>query len=361
MGRRITSDVFTAWDHIFRRPVTDKRVVLDINADDPGGTYIEFRIEDADGYFYVRDRSLGFRWFFVFLLLTKYRGLRSNSPGNLVYLFDEPASNLHASAQGQLLASLERLSETCVILYTTHSHHLINPDWLENTYVVRNRGIEIDGDVTDYNAQKTDIALERYRSFAAGHPDQSHYFQPILDMLDYQPSKLEMVTEVVMTEGKNDYYCLRYMHDVVLQLGLDLHLMPGGGAGSLDKLISIYLGWSKNFVVLLDSDRQGVAEKKRYLDRFGPILSSRIFTLGDLQADLKGKSIESAFDAADRTLIQAFAFPGDRYTKKKFWRSLQQALVGRSSVKLTEPSETRFSDLLKSLATKLDENREVGT
>ena len=51
----------------------------------------------------------------------------------MLFLFDEPASNLHPTAQAALLASLEKLSENAVVIYTTHSHHLINPLWLETT------------------------------------------------------------------------------------------------------------------------------------------------------------------------------------------------------------------------------------
>ena len=253
-----------------------------------------------------------------------------------------------------MLSSLERLGDASTIIYTTHSHHLINPNWLENTHVVRNKGIEASTEVTDYHARKTDIVIDRYRAFASQHPEQSNYFQPVLDILDYAPSKLELVPDMVMAEGKNDYYVLTYMHDVILELGLDLHFLPGGGAGSLDQMIRLYLGWARRFVVLLDSDAEGMRQKSRYAGLFGPIVESRIVTLGDLASDLVGKSMEGVFDLKDLDAIQSIAYPREAYTKKKFCRALQEVLVTHTSVPLTDATTSRFSQLLNNLRTRLD-------
>jgi len=118
MGRMITEDVFSSWNRMFGRQV-DKKVVLRVDVEDRTSVagevtrvpYIEFQIEDNDGFFYVHERSLGFRWFFVFLLLTSFRGARKGSDSGLLFLFDEPASNLHPSAQEQLRSSFPKLVE----------------------------------------------------------------------------------------------------------------------------------------------------------------------------------------------------------------------------------------------------------
>ncbi len=327
------------------------------DVDEVGEWYVQFRIVDADGHFQIRERSLGFRWFFVFLLLTTYRGRRKNSPSEVMFLLDEPASNLHATAQQQLLGSLERLSDSSRIIYSTHSHHLINPIWLENTYVVRNLGMDSKADVTDYHARKTDIVIDRYRAFASENPNQSHYFQPVLDILDYMPSRLELVPDMVMVEGKNDFYALRYLHDVVLDLGLDLHFLPGGGAGSLDDNIQLYIGWARNFIVLLDDDQEGKKQKLRYVRQFGAMVESRIFTLGDFHKDFVGKSIEHGFTVDDRKATQDLVYPGDPYRKTKFFRALQENLATQTAVSLGSTATSRFSDLLGRLSTAFDDLR----
>lgn len=138
----------SSWNQIFHdRPISEKRVTIEIgddNEDGPeaalGRIWVQFRIEDADGLFTIGERSLGFQWFFVYLMLTNYRGRRKETDDNMLYLFDEPASNLHPTAQGMLLKSLGKLSDKAVIIYTTHSHYLIEPAWLGTTSVVANEG-----------------------------------------------------------------------------------------------------------------------------------------------------------------------------------------------------------------------------
>jgi energy-coupling factor transporter ATP-binding protein EcfA2 len=354
MSREVSSAVFGAWNRIFKRELTGKRVILDVHLDEPDRWYVELKIEDTDGLYFLHERSLGFRWFFVFLLLTRYRGLRKNST-SMVYLFDEPASNLHPTAQAQLLKTLEQLADQSTVIYSTHSHHLINPDWLEATYVVRNKGLDPATVATDYSAHQTDIVLDRYRSFAAHHPDQSHYFQPILDMLDYAPSRLELVPDVIMTEGKNDFYSLRYMATVALPGEYDdLHIMPGGGAGSLDSVIRLYLSWARPFVVLLDSDTEGTAQQVRYLERFGPLLRDRVLLLSDVLSDWAGKSLESVFTEEDRLAIQRTSDPeAKRDQKGPFNRAVQELLAAKRSVPLSETTMKRFKTLLSGLASRL--------
>jgi predicted ATP-dependent endonuclease of OLD family len=115
-------------------------------------------------------------------LLTHYRGFRESGPKGVLFLFDEPASNLHSSAQAELLESFEKFPDNCSIIYTTHSHHMINPAWLENTLVVKNKALDYNQNDDDYTTQRAEVSLEKYREFAVNHPDQTTYFQPILDI-----------------------------------------------------------------------------------------------------------------------------------------------------------------------------------
>lgn len=158
-----------------------------------------------------------------------------------------------------------------------------------------------------------------------------------------------------MVEGKNDFYALCYMNNVILDLNLNLNFLPGGGAGSLDDVIRLYVGWSRNFLVVLDSDREGEKQRERYIDLFGRIVEGRILTLRDLHPDLAGKSIEDAFDYSDRDTIQSIAYRGEAYAKSKFFRALQEALATRTVVSLSEPTKSRFSKVLEGLSSKLEE------
>jgi hypothetical protein len=196
----------------------------------------------------------------------------------MIFLFDEPASNLHPSAQSQLLASLDRLTENAKVIYTTHSHHLINPKWLEGTFVVINEGIDYKDDIENYSANKTRIMIDSYRSFASKHPNQISYFQPILDVLDYSPTNLDPIPRVVMLEGKNDFFTLSYFNEVIFGNKYSLSFVPGISASNLDPVIMLYVGWGLSFLVLLDSDKEGKSQKVRYSDLFGPVVENKIIT-----------------------------------------------------------------------------------
>ncbi|HST41169.1 MAG TPA: AAA family ATPase [Conexibacter sp.] len=344
-SRHVTGTVVRSWNEIFLdKPMSQKRVVIDLGEDDVvkgrnGRLWVQFRVEDTDGLYSIHERSLGFRWFFVYLLLTTYRGQRKDTDVNMLYLFDEPASNLHPSAQRALLASFGKLASSAVIIYTTHSHHLIEPNWLGTTSVVANRGLGDSPVSADFSADRTDISVTPYRRFAARHPPQAHYFQPILDVLDYVPSSLEFASGAIFVEGKSDFYLLRYFEDMVLRRPAAdrLHWMPGGGAGTLDSLIQLAVGWAYPFVALLDSDRAGSAQAKRYRDKFGAIVDPHLMLLSEASGQPNVRAIESVLSEEDRLGFQRLLDPDSRtYRKKTLALAIQEAVVGEHVVPLSD-------------------------
>jgi hypothetical protein len=356
MGRVITTTIFEGWDRIFgRRPAAQE---VELAADTDGDeAFLELRIKGPDGYYDLSERSLGFRWFFMFLLMTSFHGLDEESPQSL-FLLDEPASNLHSTAQAELLKSFETLVEKCNLVYTTHSHHLIDVRWLDAAYVVKNAALG-SLDFADYVTQRmganTAISATPYRQFVAEHPDQSSYFQPVLDLLDYRPSLLEPVPTVVLVEGKGDFYLLRYVRDV-LGLGTDLHLVPGGGAGSLEPLIRLHIGWAKSFVVLLDGDAEGRKQRERYESGFGPVIEGRCLLLPDLCGDSSAKKAEDLLDEDDRERIVRAIFTGDSpmpKPKKALHQAILELYARRESVPLSSASIERLDVLLRGLSDAL--------
>lgn len=352
VGAHITKTVFENWDRIFKRPAGKKEIIVDIEQDDRGVYYLQLRLKDGSDLFAISERSLGFRWFFTFLLLTHYRGFRSLEPRNVLFLIDEPASNLHPSAQTQLIDSFTRLPTGCGIIYTTHSHHMIKPEWLENAFVVKNEGLDYTDAEDNYSAKETKIILSRYREFASRHPEQYTYFQPILDVLNYCPGQLENVPDVVMLEGKNDFYILKYMCQQQRREE-EINLMPGGGAGSLDQPIQLYFGWGRNFIILLDSDGEGKTQKNRYLDKFG--LGARIFTLADADESWGNNGMESLFTKDEQINMQTTIYPdSSNFNKTHFNRAIQELYLTDREVALSEQTKTKFGNLIDKCISWLD-------
>lgn len=127
--------------------------------------------------------------------------------------------------------------------------------------------------------------------------------------------------------------------------------MPGGGAGTLDQLIALYIGWGREFVVLLDSDGEGERQKARYVDKFGLALTDRLFTLGDLVPSLVGKSLESVYQPVDRTnlVIALGGDPTHQVDKKTLNRMVQEALIRSTPLHLSNEAGAMFASLLSQL------------
>jgi hypothetical protein len=216
-------------------------------------------------------------------------------------------------------------------------------------------------DMADYVSRRvganTEISATPYRQFVAEHPDQTSYFQPVLDLLDYRPSVLEPIPEVVLVEGKSDFYLLRYAREV-LGIGSEVTLIPGSGAGSLDALIRLHIGWGKSFVVLLDGDAEGRKQKERYENEFGPFLRARCHLLSELCGDDSAKVVEDLLDAEDREGIIGAIF-SDGSTAPKPKKALRQSILElyarQEAFALSPASLERLSVLLDRLAEVLAE------
>jgi ABC-type Mn2+/Zn2+ transport system ATPase subunit len=379
MGAHITKTVFSAWDKIFKQPVGSKEIVVTIGKEtrkrrvaraktaSPGASpsptvvskdiyFIRLRLKDGTTYYEISERSLGFRWFFTYLLLMQYRGFRKKGSNNITFLLDEPASNLHPSAQTQLLDSFQRLPDGCQIIYTTHSQHLIKPEWLDSAFVVKNQGLDYSNELEQYSSRQTDVTVRRYREFAAQHPNQTTYFQPVLDVLDYVPTRLDLVSDAVMVEGKLDFFALRYMQHL-LKLS-ELCFIPGTGAGSLDTAIRLYVGWGRNFLVLLDGDLEGEAQKTRYVNLFGPLVTDRLFTLANFNPLWAKRGIERMFTPDDALKIQKNVFPDtDQFNKGLFGKSIQELMITARPVSLSKGTLDGFTTLFTALISSLSRNQ----
>ena len=361
LAAKMTSDVFTIWKDLLkidiagRMEITLGQKVLE----DVKGYYLEVKVKEGDQSFLIRERSLGFRWFFAFFLFTHFRAFRYPQQKKALFLLDEPASNLHPSAQTKLLGVLEGFPNKQDVIYATHSHHMINPKWLAGTFVVENETMGYSDVDVAYHSQLTRITAERYFKFVASRPDDTDYFRPILDSLDYQLSNLEYAPELVILEGKNDYYTLRYMKDLgYVRSSVGEHLCPSAGKDKVDYLIGLYLGWGRNFVVLLDDNSGGRQTCKRLKKTFGPVLDNRVFRLVAVNKEWKGYTMERLFASTDYPQVTKTVYPEQEgFDKSKFNIALQDCLINERKVKLHTYTISRFQKLFDFLEAKLDENR----
>lgn len=329
LGNQITKLVFARWNEIFGSKFT-KNIKIDwgIDGDEKEPpVYLSFSVQDGTSTYSIAERSLGFRWFFCFLLFTQFR--KSRGGDGTLFLLDEPASNLHATAQHQLLASFETVTESQnSLIYSTHSHYMINPKWLEGAFIVQNGAIEYDEELSgesEFHVRETDIRVIPYKRFVGENNDKATYYQPILDALDYTPAILDHQAKTVMVEGKGDFYLFTYFKDVILGEDSDLRFLPSSGANDLGPLVSLYLGWGYSFRILLDDDTVGRAAKKRYLEDWY-LPDGMAETIGDIHSSLKGKKLEDLISAEGKKRIKTSLGLG-KLTKKQSARFFQDKLA----------------------------------
>ncbi|AUY33350.1 AAA family ATPase [Pseudomonas sp. PONIH3] len=167
VSQALTTEVIGGWRRVFSRETTAKRVELQwsVTGADRPTAMVSFAVSNGDSDYKISERSIGFRWFFTFLLLTRFK--LESSKRKTIYVFDEPAANLHARAQVELLTFFEKMIENGdKIIYSTHSHHMVDPRWLAGAYIVENRAAKHDdADGYDLEFLPAKIAAIKYKQF----------------------------------------------------------------------------------------------------------------------------------------------------------------------------------------------------
>ena len=168
--------------------------------------------------------------------------LREGS-GKPIYLIDEPASNLHSTAQLNMVNDFVKLVEDTTVIYTTHSQYLISQSNVKNTYVVSRS----DGTVS----------CTKWGDYIKGKDANISYYQPLYDCLQIVPNSFDIPwNQAIITEGPSDATTLEVMQLVLGEKGTHV-IYPGTSASNLSTLISLNIAWSASFKILLDSDTEG--------------------------------------------------------------------------------------------------------
>ena len=267
IGLTITQQVFEYW-----KQNQELAVEFDIKADPKdqppfnNGKNLYIRVKNLRHGVTVPfdQRSKGFIWFFSFMVWFSAVENRAGTDKELILLLDEPGINLHALAQSDFLAYIDKLSESRQIIYTTHSPFMVESDRLEKVRVVEDRpkeGTKVTGEL-------------------AGSSEESLF--PLQAALGYSIAQnLFIANKNILIEGPADFLLLQHM-SALLEQGAKGGLAEGVfvPVGGLDKLATFIalLGANKLKLVVLH-DRastphqnleklihQKLIERKRVLD-----------------------------------------------------------------------------------------------
>lgn len=301
--------------------------------------YFEIKITEQDGTtFSVHERSKGAVWYIAFLMKTEFRRkkLREGS-GKPIYLIDEPASNLHSTAQQKMIQDFHSFVEDTTLVYTTHSRYLISLSNIKNTYVVRR--------------EKGEVICTRWGDYIKGKDSQTSYYQPLFDALNIVPNNFDIPWEkAILTEGPSDALVLEIMESVVKEKHTHA-IYPGSSASNLSTLISLNLGWGAKFKVLLDSDSEGFTQRTHYMKTLGLVESDFVMLPGHKM------KIEKMFTSDEKSSLYEIAFgeKNSNVSKDEFLATVRELHVnadGRSkgiARALSAETKQKFKDVLTAL------------
>ena len=350
MSGKLEQTIIKSWESVFTESA--KKTIEIESGNDENGYYLQFKIKEGDNSFAINERSLGFRWFFGFLLFTEFRKARAEESGEYLFLFDEPASNLHQSHQQKLLKLFEKLTDKSKIIYSTHNSYLLSPKFLLNTFIVKDKGMEKGIDNFNQN-----ITATLYKTFVGDCGEKNDGdFKPILDVLDHVENPFEVTDNIVFFEGKNDYYAFKWIKDCILQDNtFDFRLYPGAGVTSYENIFREYLAHNRKFIAIFDADEEGKKAKKRYIDDISQELENNIFTLNDLDEKFT-KSTESLFTESDKLKLQQKVFSeGAEYNKKHFNVAIQELFIKGEKTPLSQETKTNFKKIFDFIKDKFEQ------
>lgn len=235
---------------------TEKKTIVNVSLTISGGEERKLRIqivEQLDNgkrrHFEILDRSKGFVWYFNFIMKTQFNPKIAGKAEDTVFLLDEPGSYLHSSAQDKLAEKLKEISQKFgIVIYCTHSHHLLNPDFipLRNIHIVEK----------SKSKKITLQTFDRYRS----KTEKINALQPVYEALQLPFAELFSDSSVLLlVEGIND----KYFIETFINLPKGLRILPGTSADSIVKNILYPQTYDKKIFCLWDNDDEGILNQKK--------------------------------------------------------------------------------------------------
>ncbi|MFZ5392286.1 MAG: ATP-dependent nuclease [Patescibacteria group bacterium] len=347
----LNQKIVAPWQEIFQGP--NKNIIIE-TGNDQTGYFIQLKVNEGTSHFLINERSLGFRWFFGFILFTEFRKARADESGEYLFLFDEPASNLHESSQQKLLSLFENLIDKSKIIYSTHSPYLINPKYILNCFIVKDAGRE---NSNDYDFRQNINAIP-YRQFVANYPDEETHFKPILDVLQFCATDFDLADKIVFFEGKFDYYTFKWILKTFFNDAcFDFKFYPGASVDKYENIFREYLAHNKKFVAIFDADgnetTKGKGAKNRYINNISQELEKQVFTLNDVDQNFDTFTTEKLFTETERLQIQQKSFPSYTiFNKNHFNSAILELFISEESFTLSDETKENFKKILEFIKNK---------
>ncbi|MEM7730373.1 MAG: hypothetical protein AAF311_14075, partial [Pseudomonadota bacterium] len=127
--------------------------------------------------------------------------------------------------------------------------------------------------------------------------------------------------------------------------GSDLNFYPGVGVDNMEALISLALGYGRDFIVLADDDAAGRAAVKRYRREF--LLSNSCYVYGEVDKRFKGKKLEGLI--SNKTKAEIRKYFGIKKLQKRHFALFFAEKSSVLDYELDEETRGNVSTLLQKL------------
>jgi predicted ATP-dependent endonuclease of OLD family len=225
-------------------------------------------------------RSAGFRTYFLLSMIIYARSQNAAKDAN-IYLFDEPGTYLHPSAQLDLQRSFEAIADNSQLVYTTHSLFLINKNYPRRNRVVSkgNSGTRIDQKPFSRNWKSVRESLGILLS-----------------------NNFLIADKTLLVEGPSDTI---YLLDAIKRLKAkgtldvdlnDMSIVDAGDSQNYLAMAKLMLSEGRSVVALLDGDDGGNKISDQLKKMFERELKKKTLQIHSL---LAGQSSEDVFANVD--------------------------------------------------------------
>lgn len=257
-------------------------------------------------------RSQGFQWFLSF-----YINFTAGSKGefeNTVILLDDPGVYLHPSGQKDLLDTLERISQSNQIIFSTHSPFMVDRKKLKRTRIVSKK-----------KGKGTLIEEKYYKSdYDALQPIRAAIGMTIGDSLFFSKKNL-------LVEGYSDELILGAMSDICSKEGKicidtsNIAILPVNGANKMPYFATLLEKENIDYLILLDEDKKGRDIANELKEKFS-INENKIITLGIIGEKGEDKEIEDLIN------IDFYLHALNLAYKKEFQEKLEKESINKKDL-----------------------------
>jgi predicted ATP-dependent endonuclease of OLD family len=257
---------------------------------------------DADGEFFriwvsddkrpgvdieLESRSAGFQWFFSFYLVFLVESEEGHT--DAILLLDEPGLHLHPTAQQELIAFFEEISQRNQLVYSTHSPFLIDGEHIERVRPVME-------DETGHARISND-----------SWPKDRETIFPLQAAAGYAMVRgLFRHKKNVLVEGMSEYFYFSALSLLCRAKGKaalaeDVYITPCGGTKLVGHLASLFLGQQVRPLIVLDGDDAGRVRRNALMKELYVGYEKAILMLDEVlgaNAEVKDFEVEDLIGSA---------------------------------------------------------------